>query len=50
MSDKELSMIYGGAPSASFINSIVRAITTIYDIGKTVGSSVRRLVTGNICK
>lgn len=49
---EELLNISGGANylSASFLNSISRAITTLVDLGRSLGTSIRRSISGKVCK
>lgn len=49
LSDKELLKINGGTITASLINAIARGISTIADLGRNVGTAIRRLVSGKIC-
>lgn len=49
MSREELYNIKGGDISASLLNSIIRGITTICDLGKSVGSAIRRALNGSTC-
>lgn len=51
MTNKELYSIVGGAStlSGTFINSVTKLITTILDIGRTVGSSIRYAIFGKKC-
>lgn len=49
LNNQELNEINGGSISATLLNAISRAVTTIYDIGYAIGSSIRRLVSGNVC-
>ena len=49
LTDKELLMVTGGAITATFINSIARGITTIADLGRSLGSAIRRIVSHKIC-
>ena len=47
---KELKQIKGGASiSASMINSFIRGINSFMDIGRYLGSSIRRFVGGSSC-
>ncbi|CDE49584.1 unknown [Firmicutes bacterium CAG:460] len=46
---RELDQVVGGA-SASFFNSVARILRTAYDIGYSIGSSLRRLFSRNLCK
>lgn len=48
--DEELLAIRGGIKiSGSYINAIVSAIKLVFDIGKGLGSSMRRGFGGNLC-
>ena len=49
MTKEELINIYGGAVSGNFLNYLSKIITTIFDIGKTVGSAINYLVNGKRC-
>lgn len=50
MNKEELTNIYGGAGiSAAFISAVVKAITTIYDMGKRLGTSIIRSKTNKLC-
>ena len=48
--NNELRKINGGGISASFITSIVRAVTAVLDLGRSVGTAIRRVQTGSICQ
>ncbi len=52
LKNEELSTIYGGAISinATFLNAASRLITTILDLGRAIGSSIRRYKTGKYCE
>lgn len=50
MTKEDLKIIIGGGVSASFLTSIVRTITTILDLGRSVGSAIRRIQSGTICQ
>ena len=45
---QELQEIVGGV-NATYINAIVRGVNTILDIGRSLGSVIRRLTSGNLC-
>ena len=49
---EELLSISGGANllTAAFLNSISRAITTLVDLGRSLGTSIRRSLDGKVCK
>jgi hypothetical protein len=51
MNNEELKMIYGGASfTSSALNAIVKAITSIYDIGRRIGSALVRYKNGSVCR
>jgi len=45
----EMLNVSGGAISASFINAIARGINTLLDLGRSLGTSIRRSISGKIC-
>ncbi|MBR1416380.1 MAG: hypothetical protein IJ572_00990 [Bacilli bacterium] len=51
MSDLELYEVVGGgfSFSAAFLNAMSRTINTIMDFGRTIGTSIRMLVSGKRC-
>lgn len=51
ISDKELYVIRGGAFSfsATFLNSVSRFINAALDAGRTLGTSIRMLMSGRKC-
>ena len=49
LSNQELMLIQGGIISASWLNSISRTITTILDLGRTIGSAIRRMYSKKYC-
>lgn len=48
---EELINITGGSDllTATFINAFTKCINTIFEIGRSIGSSIARLTSGNIC-
>lgn len=51
LNDVELYKLIGGAGfNATFVNAIMRSVSFIFDFGKTIGSAIRRSITGNICQ
>ena len=50
LEDIDLINITGGEISSSLLNSISKITSTIYELGRSFGSSIRRIVTGNICQ
>ena len=50
LNNDELLNIEGGAwYSASFINAAARAIDTIIDVGRSLGTAIRRIINGSYC-
>ena len=49
LNKKEMQNITGGAISYSLINAITKAITAIFDLGKSTGSAIRRIVKKSYC-
>ena len=53
MKDKELMLIIGGASVASIsgtvLNAVVRAVNAALEVGRSLGSSLRRSITGKLC-
>ena len=50
LKSEELLKIDGGINwSAALFNSAARAIDTIMDVGRSLGSAIRRLTNGSIC-
>ena len=46
----ELLKISGGATiSASWLNAISRTVSTLMDLGRSLGTSIRRSISGKIC-
>lgn len=47
---KELKEIKAGASiSATLINALVRCVTSVMDVGRYLGSSIRRITGKNSC-
>lgn len=49
MSNEELVNVVGGAITATWFNSISRIITTICDLGRTVGTAINMIFSGRRC-
>ena len=49
LNEEQLTNIQGGAITAAMLNAASRALSTILELGRTVGSSIRRLFSGNYC-
>lgn len=51
LKDKDLMDIQGGANwlTASFFNAAARAMDTLIEIGRSLGSAIRRAFNGKVC-
>ena len=49
LKEKELKQINGGGMTASFLTAIVRAATGLLDLGRSLGSAIRRIQSGTVC-
>ncbi len=51
LNSNELQEIKGGASNfnATFFNAIARCLSTLADIGRSLGTSIRMLFTGKVC-
>lgn len=49
--ENELMGVQGGGitVNATLINAFARAISTVLDLGRTVGSAIRRIYSKNYC-
>lgn len=47
--DQDLKCINGGSITATFINAIVKGLSLLIELGKSLGSSIRRISSGNTC-
>lgn len=46
---KELIEIEGGAISAALLNGIIKGFEGLFNLGKSLGTSLRRLMSGRTC-
>ena len=49
LNKQQMQNITGGGVSYSLINAITKAITAIYDLGKSTGSAIRRIIKKSYC-
>lgn len=49
LKEQELLDINGGGISGTLINALTSASKFIYNLGQSLGSSIRRIVGGNYC-
>lgn len=50
LNNEELILVRGGAITATLLNSISRLMDTLYNLGQSVGTTLRRLVGKKVCK
>lgn len=51
LNETEMINVTGGANgiTSSAINALARLVSTIYTLGRAIGSSIRRVYNGNTC-
>jgi len=49
MTDRELTLVAGGAISGSLVKNVLDAYEFILNLGRQIGSAIRRKMTGNYC-
>lgn len=49
LTKQELLEISGGAISASLITALVRGVNALLELGRSLGTAIRRIQTGNFC-
>jgi len=49
INNNELKQIIGGTITATFLGYIVRGINSILDLGRSIGTAIRRIQTGKLC-
>ena len=49
INDSELIYVYGGSINASAIQYATKLLTTIFDLGRILGSSIRRIYDDSLC-
>lgn len=49
MNNYELNNIVGGQISGSILNALSRFINTLFELGRSVGSSLSRITNKNMC-
>lgn len=49
LTNKELNTIIGGALTAAYITALVRGVTSIVDLGRSLGTILRRMKTKKLC-
>ena len=49
MKEEELRNIKGGSITASFVSAISRGVNTLYNVGRALGSAIRRIHDDDLC-
>ena len=51
MQERELVTVVGGSilTSAAYWNALSRAVNTIYNLGRSIGTSIRMIMSGKRC-
>lgn len=49
LNKQELIQIMGGGLTAAFLNAIIRGFSSLFDLGKSLGSSIARARSGRAC-
>lgn len=49
LTEKQMMNLYGGAITGTMINSLVRGINALLDLGRSLGTAIRRISGNNIC-
>lgn len=49
LDDRELLLIEGGKISAALINSLLRGASLILDLGRSLGTTIRRITSKKTC-
>ena len=49
LNNEDLVKISGGSISAAFVSALANVGVKIYNLGRTIGSAIRRLYERNIC-
>jgi hypothetical protein len=50
LKNEDLIIVRGGAVTGALINALARGIETLLDLGRSLGSAIRRIKTGRLCK
>lgn len=49
LKNEELKEISGGAITGTFINAIIKGVNSFLDLGRSIGTAIRRIGAGSIC-
>ena len=49
LNKEELLKVSGGGITAAWLNAAARAVTTLVDLGRSLGTAIRRSISGKVC-
>lgn len=49
LNKEELLNVDGGSISGTFISALTRGVNTLLDMGRSLGTAIRRIGSGNVC-
>lgn len=49
LTKEELLNVVGGGITASMISAVVKGVNSILELGRSVGSAIRRIQEGKVC-
>ena len=49
LNKEELFKVVGGEINSSLINAVTRGVSTFLELGRSIGSAIRRAVSGKTC-
>ena len=49
LTEQQMKSIYGGSITGAMINSLVRGINALLDLGRSLGTAIRRISGNSIC-
>lgn len=49
LTNNQLQQIVGGKVTASLVNSIIRGATLLLELGRSLGTALRRIHTNKVC-
>lgn len=49
LSNEELKLVIGGSLTGTMINAFVRGINSMLELGRSLGTAIRRVIDGKAC-
>ena len=50
MTKEEMINVIGGSVSGTLVNALVRVVNAALEVGRSLGSSIRRISSNNLCR